>query len=75
LQRLVPVRGVAVVQTDELNPALLANKHQALVLDNPQQPSGKFSIPVEFSNVLERLPASILRFLFRFATVTEDESG
>jgi hypothetical protein len=72
LSRLVPAFGITVIQMDELRAAPLANNHQALVLDNPQQPSGKFSFSVELIDVLVCFPTRILCFFFSFAALAKD---
>jgi hypothetical protein len=60
---------------DELRPAPLADQHQALVFDDAQQPGGEFGFPMELIDVLECLPAGILRFFFPFSVVSEDGCG
>jgi len=74
LQRFVSVLRSVVIQVNELCTASLTNEHQALVLDNPQQPRREFGFSMESSDVYESLPTCILRFFFRFAAVAENES-
>jgi len=66
----VPTLGISVVQLDDPNPTPLANKHKALVLDDPQQPSGELRLSMELIDVLESLPTCILRFFLSLAVVS-----
>jgi hypothetical protein len=67
--------GVEVIHVNELCLSPLADKHQALVLDNPQKPCRKFGLALELVNVLECLPTGILGFFFRFAPMAKDGSS
>jgi hypothetical protein len=60
---------------DELGLALLADKHQTLVLDDPKQPCSEFGFSLELIDVLECFPACILCFFFRLSAVSEDGGG
>ncbi len=71
----VSALGIGVIQLDELSTAPLTDKHEALVLDDPQQPGGEFCFSMELIDVLECLPACVLRFFFPFAVVAEDGCG
>jgi hypothetical protein len=57
---------------NELSQTPLTDQHQALVLDNLQQPGREFCLSVELVDMAVRLPASILGFFFRFAAVAKD---
>jgi hypothetical protein len=72
LCRSLPPLRIEVIQVDELCKSPLADQHQALVLDNPHKPGRKLGVAVELVNMLERLPAGVLRFLLRFAPMAED---
>jgi hypothetical protein len=54
--------------------SLLTDEHQTLVLNNSEQPTRKFGFSMELINVLESLPARILRFFLRFTPVAKDGS-
>jgi hypothetical protein len=56
---------------EEMNIVLLADSHQALVLDNARQPSRETSFPPELIAVLEGFPAGILNLVFGIATVAD----
>jgi hypothetical protein len=75
LDRFVPAFGTAVIQSNELSLTPLAEEHEALVLDDPQQPRGEFGFSLELIDVLECLPACILCLFLRFASVSKDGSG
>jgi len=75
LKRCVPALGIGVIQLDELGATPLADEHQTLVFDDPQQPCRELGFSVELIDVLECLPACILCFFFPFAVVSQNGGG
>ena len=64
-----------IIRIDRSCQAPLTDKHQTLILDNPQQPCRKLRVSLKLVDMPECFPASILRFFFRFAPMVKDGSG